>query len=78
MGRDEFTYYSFSTATASRGISFETREDGTRRATCSVTHEAEQRSKRSGTLEPAVDPAVMVMGVSLATTSSVPKFSVTV
>jgi hypothetical protein len=65
MGRETFTHYSFDTATASRGISFERDKDGSRRATTRVTHEAEQRSRNTGKLDPAVDPAVMVIRRSL-------------
>ena len=65
MGRDTFTSYSFETAAASKGISFERHEDGTRSAKSRVTHEAEQRSRNTGKLDPAVDPAVMVIRRSL-------------
>ena len=65
MGRDVFTDYSFKTAATARGIEFERRSDGSRRAKSSVTHEAEQKSRNSGKLDPSVDPAVMVIRRSL-------------
>lgn len=65
MGRDVFTDYSFKTAASAKGIEFERRSDGSRRAKSNVTYEAEQSSRDSGKLDPAVDPAVMTIRRSL-------------
>ena len=72
--------FSFETAARSKGVSFEKKSDGTRRATKSVTHAAEQRSKASGKLDPAVDPAVMVIRRSLPRFEELPdgRFEMTV
>ena len=80
MGRETFTHYSFETAVESKGISFERKADGTRRATSSVTREAEQRSRNTGKLDPAVDPAIMVIRRSLPRFEEMPdgRFEMTV
>ena len=65
MGKDIFTDYSFKTAATAKGIEFESRSDGSRRAKSSVTREAEQHSRNTGKLDPSVDPAVMVIRRSL-------------
>lgn len=65
MGRDLFTERSYETASAAKGVSFTRGSDGSRRASKSVTHEAERQSISSGKLDPSVDPAVMVIRRSL-------------
>ncbi len=80
MGRDVFTDYSFKTAATAKGIEFESRSDGSRRAKTSVTYEAEQHSRNTGKLDPSVDPAVMVIRRSLPRFEETPdgKFRLTV
>lgn len=65
MGDIPFTEYDYDRATSSRGISFSKRSDGSRKASKRVTEEAERQSIKTGKLDPAVDPAVMVIRRSL-------------
>ncbi len=65
MGDIPFTEYAYDRATSSHGISFSKRSEGGRKASKRVTEEAERQSISTGKLDPAVDPAVMVIRRSL-------------